>query len=147
MIGIDVSIRRNLCLKFWKHGYCDVTLSASNDIRRHLYQLSATSNINYCELRHGSEKRFSLSYQNLVFISYQWKSPLLFGKYLKFYDQKIKEVFISGRKLLCSYSYYRIDNKRTVPCFVSILFSLCDSISMDSKLSENFMVTVKLVYP
>jgi len=48
----------------WSCRYCDVTLSASNDVWRHLYQLSTTflsTNINYGKLRHGTEKPFLIS--------------------------------------------------------------------------------------
>jgi len=39
----DVSdVHRNFWLKLQKHGYCDVTLSASQGVCRHLYQLSVT---------------------------------------------------------------------------------------------------------
>jgi len=44
-------------LKFQKHGICDVTYV----VCRHLYRISITSNINNRELRHRTEKRFSLS--------------------------------------------------------------------------------------
>jgi len=53
-------------MELQKQGDCDVTLSASNDVCRHVYQLSASSNINYGELSHRTEKRFSLPY--LIFL-------------------------------------------------------------------------------
>jgi len=59
---LDVSIRSKKSFKLQKHRYCDVRLSTFNDVCRHHNQLSATSNINYDELRHRTEKRFSLSF-------------------------------------------------------------------------------------
>jgi len=49
--GFHVSIRRKQFLMFQKYGYCDVTVSATCGVVRHLYLLSATSNINYSKLR------------------------------------------------------------------------------------------------
>jgi len=51
--------------KFLKFGHTDfltsvVTVSVSYGVYHRLYQISATSNINYGEFRHRTEKRFSL---------------------------------------------------------------------------------------
>jgi len=56
----DVSIHRKYFFLFGKHGNADVTVSLNFGTCRPLYQCSATSNINYRERRHRTEKRVSL---------------------------------------------------------------------------------------